>query len=206
MTTPEILIIEVNPITGEDIKQILIRLGYAVSGIASSENKAIELVKNNRVDLVLMNMNLVNESKGVQLAERLKQECQIPVVYLTSHADKETIDRAKKTEPFGCIVKPFNELDLQATIEIALYKCQSDKTIRDSQEKFQFFVENFQGIAFRGEEDFSIDFITGNIEAITGFTQTDFISGKVIYKQLIHPEDLKRISLEISEFMSGPLK
>lgn len=80
---------------------------------------------------------------------------------------------------------------------------KAEKSLQKSEEKYRSFLENFQGIAFRGFEDFSVDLFSGNIEEITGYTEDDFISGKMVYYQLIHPEDISRINSEVTEFISS---
>jgi len=203
MEKTQILIVEDNRIVAEDIKQTLEILGYEIVGIATSGKKAMEMVKHTRVDMALMDINLGKGVNGIKVAQHFKEKYQIPVVYLTAHADKKIIGLAKKTEPFGYLVKPFNKHELQSTLEVALYKYKSDLKVKKSEQKYRTFVENFQGIAFRGFEDFSIDFITGNVKQITGYSQTDFISGKVMYKDLIHPDDIGRIKREVKAFMAS---
>ncbi|MFX0209431.1 MAG: PAS domain-containing protein, partial [Candidatus Hodarchaeota archaeon] len=80
---------------------------------------------------------------------------------------------------------------------------ETEKALRKSEEKYRTFVENFQGIAFKGYEDFSAGFFHGKVEEITGYTEDDFISGKIVYNQLIHPEDIHWINEDVEKFMSS---
>ncbi|MBB6611400.1 LytTR family transcriptional regulator DNA-binding domain-containing protein [Pontibacter sp. Tf4] len=121
MTKPKILISEDEVIIAEDIAACLEDLGYETCAIDTGE-ATLDIIRETRPDLVLLDINLRGDSDGVEIGSRIKQEFNIPFIYLTAYADKSTIDRAKKTEPDGFLVKPFDEKSLRSTIEIALYK------------------------------------------------------------------------------------
>ena len=117
-----ILIVEDERIVAEHIRQSLTRLSYKISGIASSGKEAFSLAKKNGPDLVLMDIVLKGKMDGIETASRILNELNIPVIYLSAYTDKKTIDRAKITEPFGYLVKPFDESSLKSSIEIALQR------------------------------------------------------------------------------------
>lgn len=121
MTKPKILISEDEVIIAEDIAACLADMGYETCAIDTGED-TIDMIRETRPDLVLLDINLKGSSDGVDIGSRIKEEFNIPFIYLTAYADKSTIDRAKKTEPDGFLVKPFDEKSLRSTIEIALYK------------------------------------------------------------------------------------
>jgi CheY-like chemotaxis protein len=112
----KILIVEDEGIVAIDIKRRLKRLGYEVPAIASSGKEAIRQAIETQPDLVMMDIMLKGEMDGIQAAQHILDLLATPVVYLTAHADDLTILRAKRTNPFAYIVKPFDDLELQRVI------------------------------------------------------------------------------------------
>ncbi len=115
-----ILIVEDERITSDHLRRLLKRLGYMVVGIAGSGTEALNLLEKLHPDLMLVDIGLPGRIDGVQIAQQARGDHDIPVVFLTAFSDPETILRARTSEPYGFIVKPFVEEELHATIEIAL--------------------------------------------------------------------------------------
>jgi two-component system, response regulator PdtaR len=126
LSNERILIVEDEAIVILHIKKALEKLGYVVAGTANSGDDAIVKATQVRPDLVLMDIVLKGPVDGIDAAGKIHAILNIPVIYLTAHADESTLQRAKLTEPFGYIVKPFRERDLQITIEFALYKSRME--------------------------------------------------------------------------------
>ena len=126
MALEKILVVEDEGIVLLHIKKTLERLGYTVSGIAATGEDAIMRAMEDRPDLVLMDVVLRGAADGIDAAEKIRGLFAIPIIYLTAHADETTLQRAKVTEPFGYIVKPFKERDLFISIEFALYKSRAE--------------------------------------------------------------------------------
>lgn len=126
----KVLIVEDECVVAEDIMRVLEKLGYSISEIVSSGEEAIERVKVDKPDIVLMDIVLQREMSGIEAAKEIYSRFGIPVVYLTAYADSDTINRAKSTDPFGYIVKPYTNSELYSNIEIALYKNQVQTRIR----------------------------------------------------------------------------
>jgi len=116
----KILIVEDELIIAEDIRMQLVKLGYDVSGMATSYNEAVDSIMKVLPDLILVDINIDGDKDGIELGKFLKTEAEIPFIYLTSHSDKNTISRAKKTQPDAYLLKPFKADNLFASIEIAL--------------------------------------------------------------------------------------
>ncbi|WP_242926658.1 LytR/AlgR family response regulator transcription factor [Pontibacter vulgaris] len=126
MTKPKILISEDEIIIAEDLAASLEELGYQTCAIDTGED-TIDMIRETQPDLVLLDINLRGKADGIEIGSRIKAEFGIPFIYLTAYADKATIDRAKKTEPDGFLVKPFDDKNLRSAIEIALYKHDSHR-------------------------------------------------------------------------------
>jgi two-component system response regulator LytT len=118
-TTIKILIVEDELLIAEDIRMHLENMGYEVIGIASNYTEAIETAEKENPDIALVDVIIEGKIDGIQTADFLKSNLDIPVIFLTSHSDKATVDRAKSVKPDGYLVKPFNSNDLFTTIEIA---------------------------------------------------------------------------------------
>lgn len=127
-----ILIVEDEAIVALDIKGRLNALGYKVVGVAPSGKQAVQLAIEHIPDLILMDIMLDGGMDGIDTAAAIREEYSIPVVYLTAYADNETLTRAKITEPFGYIIKPFEDRELNLTIEMALYKHKAECTLNEN--------------------------------------------------------------------------
>lgn len=138
----KILVVEDERIVGEDIKNRLQKLGYSVPSIVRSGEEAIDKVKSLNPDLVLMDIVLDGEIDGVEAAAQIKSLYDLPVVYLTAYADYSTLERAKITEPYGYIIKPFDDRDLHITIDIGLHKHKMEKKLKETEERLRKTLED----------------------------------------------------------------
>jgi DNA-binding NtrC family response regulator len=127
-----ILVVEDEAVVALDVEDRLRRLGHQVVGTADSCASALAQAAETRPDLVLMDIALRDGPDGIAAAEQLRAELAVPVIFVTAFADTETVERAKRVSPHGYIVKPFDERDLRATIEIALYRDGLDRALRRS--------------------------------------------------------------------------
>lgn len=132
----KIMIVEDEVIVAEDIKRSLLNLGYEVPSVVSSGEEALKKVEELRPDLILMDIVLNSEIDGVETADKIRSMYNIPIVYLTAYSDEITVEKAKITEPYGYIIKPFKERELHINIEIDLYKHRMERKLRESREWF----------------------------------------------------------------------
>jgi DNA-binding NarL/FixJ family response regulator len=130
MSEIRVLIVEDEPLIAFDIESILNNIDFSVSAIAHNYKTAIEQLQCNTPDAVLLDVNLNDTQDGIDIGTIIQQQYKIPFVYITSYADKGTLERAKKTRPAGYIVKPFEEKDVLAGLEIALYNFYERDTIK----------------------------------------------------------------------------
>ena len=126
-----ILIVEDEQITAEDLRDIITELGYTVIGVVSSGAEALERAEQERPNLALMDIRIKGSIDGTETARLLRERFDVPVIYLTAHADRETLDRAKQAQPLGYITKPFKQTELQASIEMALHKHREDRKTKE---------------------------------------------------------------------------
>ena len=120
MSDRTILLVEDDDIIAKVAEWRLKNLGYQVCGRAVSGAEAVQLVVKNKPSLVLMDINIQGEIDGIETANLIKKSFDIPVIYVTSHAEGETVERARETKPDGFIIKPFDDNDLRVAIELAL--------------------------------------------------------------------------------------
>ncbi len=134
MNSPaKILIVEDEMIIGANISLQLSKLGYDVTGIVSRGEEAIAHVKQNRPDIILMDIQLKGELDGIDTVIRIQQQMDIPIIYLTANADDTNFDRAKSTNPYAFISKPFKKLDLQHAIELTMGRIDINKSSGDEE-------------------------------------------------------------------------
>ncbi|NMB77781.1 MAG: response regulator [Methanomicrobiales archaeon] len=195
MTETRIFIVEDEAIVANDLAEALQSLGYSVSGTARAGEVALQKIQSNPPDLILMDIHLAGDLDGIQTAEEVHRISDIPVVYLTAYADKPLLDRAKCTGPYGYIIKPYDERELQSVIEMALFKYSADKKLRESEEKFRALTENTPDILFSTDMAGVITYISPQINKY-GFLE-DEIVGKTL-RQFIHPADAGLVESTLS--------
>lgn len=137
----KILVVEDESIVAKDIQVCLRKLGYDVVDVVSTGERAVEVAAEKDPDLVMMDIMLKGEMSGVDAAAAIRNTKDIPVIFLTAYTDKDTVGKAKETEPYGYIIKPFKEIDIQTAIEIALYKHGKEKKVKEERDYYYSLVE-----------------------------------------------------------------
>lgn len=144
----KILLVEDEAIVALDIKTRLLHLGHEVVGVTSSGEDAIKIVEATRPDLVLMDIRLRGRLDGIEAAQQLRAQFDVAVIYLTAYGDDATLQRAKLTEPYGFLIKPFEERELHSTIEMAFYKSMMEKRVQQQIRRLQRTISTFpEGVA-----------------------------------------------------------
>jgi PAS domain S-box-containing protein len=144
--TANILIVEDEFIVARDIQDRLRILGYSVAGLASNGSAAIDLAGSHRPDLVLMDIRLQGDMDGIAAADEIRRRFRLPVIFLTAYAEDDTLQRAKTAEPFGFILKPFEDRELRSTIEIALFKHHAEMRIAQLSQLYQILADTNEAI------------------------------------------------------------
>lgn len=181
MAKAQILVVEDEGIIAQDIQNTLKKLGYAVPAIAYSGKEGIEKAQEIQPDLVLMDIVLGGGIDGIEAAEQIRRRFHIPVVYLTAYADEKTLQRAKITEPFGYILKPFEEKELYITIEMALYKHEMERRLKESQQWLTTTLKSIGDAVIATDINGCVIFMNPIAESLTGWKQKE-ASGKHLKK------------------------
>lgn len=132
MSEVSILIVEDELIIAEDLKDILEGLGYHVCGLAISAREALVLLEEHSPDLALLDIQLKGGKDGVDLAQDIREQFKLPFIFLTSHADPKTLQRAKEVRPYGYLLKPFQDKDIHVAVEMALNNFAAEQQAQPS--------------------------------------------------------------------------
>ncbi len=172
MDKKRILVVEDERIVAMDLEDTLAELGYQVVAVVPSGEQALELAQSEAPDLVLMDIVLEGALNGVDTASRMR-ELDLPVVYLTAYADESTVERAKLTEPFGYLVKPFEVRELRTTIEMALYKHRMESKLRRSEQWLDTTLRSIGDAVIATDTQGRVRLMNAVAEALTGWSQDD---------------------------------
>ncbi len=154
LTKVRVLIVEDDFIIDMDIETQLKNLGYSVVGVASSGAEALQKVAETEPDLVLMDIKLKGEIDGIATATQIQARFDLPVIYLMAYANEEILQRAKMTEPFGYLIKPFEARELGMTIDMALHKYEIEKTLRKSEQWLDATLNSIgEGVIVTNKQD-----------------------------------------------------
>jgi PAS domain S-box-containing protein len=175
MIPVKILIVEDERIVARDIQSRLTRLGYAVVGVTRFGEEAVRLADELRPDLVLMDIRLEGAMDGVTAAQEIRDRWELPIVYMTAYADDETLARARVTEPFGYILKPFEERELRTAIEMALYKHQAERKLRESERRYAVTLSSIGDAVIATDDRAQIGFLNPVAAALTGWSQQEAV-------------------------------
>jgi PAS domain S-box-containing protein len=168
MTPTRVLVVEDENLVALEIADLLRALGYVACGMASSGEAAIELAGQTGPDLILMDIRLRGNLDGVEAAGQIRQHSDIPVVYLTAYTDDATLRRAKLTEPYGYLIKPFEERELHTAIEMALYKHTMEKRLKESERWLAATLKSIGDAVVATDPRGAIVFINRQAQALIG--------------------------------------
>jgi PAS domain S-box-containing protein len=204
MTDTKILVVEDESIVANDILNMLLTLKYKVTGVVQTASEAIENSRKEKPHLVLMDIMLQGKKTGITAAEIIYTKLNIPIIYLTSYTDETTLDSAKKTEPFGYLLKPFEERELKTTIEIALYKFKMEMKLKNRERFLTTILDSIDEGVIATDKEGAVSFINPYAEELLGCKQ------KYILKQTLqqvfaikNEKTGKKLSLPIEKILKG---
>jgi PAS domain S-box-containing protein len=183
-----IMLVEDEMIVAMDTRQRLQRMGYDVVAHAISGEEAIRLAKETKPNLVLMDIKIQGKMDGIETAAMIRENRDIPVIYVTAYSDESTLKRARLTEPFGYLIKPFEDRELRSIIEIAIYKHQIEYKLRESEERYRKVIETSPDGIATADLDGNLISVNQRFVKLWGYESPDEMIG-LNYINLVDPED-----------------
>jgi PAS domain S-box-containing protein len=190
-----ILVVENEGQIADDLRRRIERMGYPPPSLARSGEEALQAARSTPFDLALVDIRLKGEMDGVATAAALRFESRAPVVYLTAHADQETIERAKLTEPLGCIPQPISDDDLRCVIETAIYKAAMERRLRTAAAWLATTMRSVGEGIVATDSDGEVVFVNPCAERLTGW-----LGGRAHGRQLM---DVLRLYEESTDRPAG---
>ncbi|OHV82601.1 response regulator [Rhizobium sp. LCM 4573] len=192
MNRKSILVVEDDRVVSRDIQLQLRNIGYDVAGAAVTGEDAIAMATSLKPDLVLMDIRLEGDMDGIQAATTIRHQLRVPVVYLTAYADDETVKRAGDSEPFGYLLKPFEETQLRAAIEMALYKHAAEKRLHESERRYATTLSSIGDAVIATDSAGLITFMNPIAEGLTKWKMAEAIGKPVVEVFRIINEDSRQ--------------
>lgn len=195
MEPVRVLVVEDEVIVARSIASQLNQLGYIVTGTASSGQVAITKASETKPSIVLMDIILKGKNDGIATANYIRENLGIPIIFVTAYGDDQTLQRAKITQPYGYVVKPFTIKDLQIAIEIGLLKHKLELELRSSRDQFATLLNSMSDAVIATDDRGIVTFINPSAEALTGWSKAEAI-GSYISKVFQLVDEVTNTALE----------
>ncbi len=173
MRQEKILIVEDERIIALDLQRRLLRFGFPDPVITTNGLDALKSIDSNKPDIILMDIMLSSDFDGIETATIINEKYNIPLIFLTAYSDEKTVERAKKAEPYGYILKPFKEKELYTTIDIALYKFESNEKLKKQERWSSAILHSIEDGIIATNQNGLIEFMNPMAEKITNYSQAD---------------------------------
>jgi len=197
-----VMIVEDSLLLAEDLRNSLIKLGYNVLHIASNGQEAIVKANELKPNLILMDIKLDGHLNGIETSQIIKDNLDIPIIFLTAHSDKQTLDKAKLTEPFGFLLKPFRIDEIHSTINTALHKYRMEIKLRDSEKRFRDLTDLLPQPVFEINNEKLLTFVNRSFLEFFGYTRENFENG-LYFTQIFPHDELIQIEEIINSILQG---
>jgi diguanylate cyclase (GGDEF)-like protein/PAS domain S-box-containing protein len=170
-TSAKILLAEDDALTARHLNRALLRMGYSVTAVVQSGEEVIENVAENMPDIILMDITLGGKIDGICAIQRVHTQTDIPVIYITANSDKEVFERAKQTDPYAYLIKPYEIYQLQNAIEIALFKHNLENKLKESENRYRTIFEASASAMMLIDENSTIIMVNEQFENMTGYAK-----------------------------------
>ncbi|MBP7460209.1 MAG: response regulator [Candidatus Delongbacteria bacterium] len=176
----KVLIVEDDFIAAEDLKQTLEHLGYQVIDTVSEAQQVFKSLENHIPQIILMDIKLTGETDGITTAAYIRRIMDVPIIFITGHDDDETLQRAKVTNPFGFLLKPYGTRELKSTLEMALYQFETEKALRDRDERFRFIMDHIPATVYTTDQNLIITSFYGRFAHHPKLINTQIIGLNIV--------------------------
>jgi diguanylate cyclase (GGDEF)-like protein/PAS domain S-box-containing protein len=185
----KVVIVEDERIVALNLQQRLLKMGYAVPAIASSAEQALFFVGRDSPDLVLMDIHIDGDVDGIEAARRIGELFQTPIIYLTAYSEESTLERARATNPYGYLLKPFSERELHATMQMAIGRRQTELAYTKSEARLRFALQAARMCAWELNADTQEMSYSGDAEATLGIAGPLFLDAQAQFLSIVHEDD-----------------
>jgi len=203
MNNARVLIVEDESIVALDVKMRLSSIGFSVVGIASTGADAIHLANQTNPDLILMDIKIKGPLDGIETAKQIRSRQDIPVIYLTAFDDEQTIQRARITGPSGYILKPFEDRELSIAIDMALYKHQMEKALRESEERYTLAIQGANDGIWDWDLRQNRVYFSPRWKEMFGYQDDEVGSSLEDWLRIVHPDDREYLQQTIAHHLDG---
>lgn len=202
-----ILVVEDDSVNAAKIEHQLIKLGYSVAGVVGSGEEAVELAEKSRPDLVLMDIGLDGEMDGIETANLIRQRFAIPVIYLTTNSDEQTLDRARSTEAHGFLLKPILGPVLHSSLQIALQKAEMESRVQEERKWLVTTLRCIRDGVIAADSVGTIKLLNPAAERLTGWCERDALGRDLSdVFQVLEPETRSLADAVVMRVVSGALE
>ncbi len=209
MESKRILIVEDENIIAEDIRNTLVKFNYKVPAIVSSGEKAIQKAEELNPDLILMDIMIEGNMNGIEAAKLIQSEFRIPIVFLTAYADEKILEQAAESSPFGYLIKPFEDRELRATIEMAFYKSRMEMELRKNRNFLLRVIDTVPNNIFVKDKNGKYLMVNNSLAELYNTTPKEMIGKtdrELIKKSKIKNEDLENLIKDDINVINGKKK
>lgn len=177
-TNAKILLAEDDAIAARHLNLSLLRMGYQITGVVQTGEEVIESAAKNLPDIILMDIALGGKVDGICAVQKVHAQVDIPVIYITANSDNEVFERAKQTDPYAYLIKPYEIYQLQNAIEIALFKHNLEKQLKESENRYRTIFEASDSAMMLVDEHSTITMVNEQFENMTGYSKASVENSK----------------------------
>lgn len=198
MYKKRVLIVEDSQVVVLELQERLKNIGYKIAGAAATGEKAIELTREKKPDLILMDIKLEGSMTGINATNEIQKFTDIPVIYTTAYSDDETLKDLNKTSPYAYLKKPYDDRELSTAITIALDRYENARKLRASEQKYRSLFDNSKDAIYIIDQSGSFQHINSSFTELFGITP-QLLYGKSLKDIFFSPDDQQNFQLDIDE-------